>query len=142
MKRACVINTRAGRAALNTTASVKASVLTSTSTVTNLISNSLDALDKDEKFIHIKGVVEGNQIAISIKDNGKGIRAEILSRVFDPFFTTKDVGKGTGLGLHIVSKEIERHGGQIKVFSELNVGTEFLITLPALADFNKVREAA
>lgn len=108
----------------------------------NLISNSLDALDKNEKFIHIKGVRNGNQISISVKDNGKGIKAEILTRVFDPFFTTKDVGKGTGLGLHIVAKEIERHGGQIKVFSELNVGTEFLITLPALADSNKIREAA
>lgn len=108
----------------------------------NLISNSLDALDKSEKFIHIRGVREGNQIIISIKDNGKGIKAEVLSRIFDPFFTTKDVGKGTGLGLHIVSKEIERHGGQIKVFSELNAGTEFLITLPATVDSNQIREAA
>ncbi|MCM2352233.1 MAG: ATP-binding protein [Pseudobdellovibrio sp.] len=108
----------------------------------NLISNGLDALDKNEKFIHIKGTVDGNQIVISVKDNGKGIKPEILNRIFDPFFTTKDVGKGTGLGLHIVSKEIERHGGQIKVFSELNVGTEFLITLPALVDSNKIREAA
>ncbi|WP_409477184.1 ATP-binding protein [Pseudobdellovibrio sp. HCB154] len=108
----------------------------------NLISNGLDALDKNEKFIHIKGSVSGNQIVISIKDNGKGIKTEILNKIFDPFFTTKDVGKGTGLGLHIVSKEIERHGGQIKVFSELNVGTEFLITLPAFVDSNKIREAA
>lgn len=108
----------------------------------NLISNSLDALDKNEKFIHIKGVREGAQISVSVKDNGKGIKAEILARVFDPFFTTKDVGKGTGLGLHIVSKEIERHGGRIKVVSEVNVGTEFLITLPALADSNEIREAA
>lgn len=108
----------------------------------NLITNSLDALDKDEKFIHIKGTRVGNQISISVKDNGKGIKPEVIRRIFDPFFTTKDVGKGTGLGLHIVSKEIERHGGQIKVFSEINLGTEFLITLPALEFSNQVREAA
>lgn len=108
----------------------------------NLITNSLDALDKKEKFIHIKGVRIADEIQISIKDNGKGIRSEILDRIFDPFFTTKDVGKGTGLGLHIVSKEIERHGGKIKVTSELNVGTEFLIILPALSDTNYLREAA
>lgn len=108
----------------------------------NLISNSLDALDKEEKFIHIKGIRENDQIKISVKDNGKGIKKEILDRVFDPFFTTKDVGKGTGLGLHIVSKEIERHGGKIKVISEINVGTEFLISLPASTEVSSLREAA
>lgn len=108
----------------------------------NLITNSLDALDKDQKFIHITGSKSDNMIRIVIKDNGKGIDSSVVSRIFDPFFTTKDVGKGTGLGLHIVSKEIERHGGQIKVFSELNVGTQFVITLPALVDSNKIREAA
>lgn len=108
----------------------------------NLISNSLDALDKSEKKIHIKGYKENDNIIISIKDNGMGIDSEIVGRIFDPFFTTKDVGKGTGLGLHIVSKEIEKHNGKIKVISTKNVGTEFLITLPALIDANQIREAA
>ncbi|AZZ36820.1 hypothetical protein CIK05_08465 [Bdellovibrio sp. qaytius] len=108
----------------------------------NLITNSLDALNKSEKQIHIKGYKENDNIVISIKDNGIGIDAEIVGRIFDPFFTTKDVGKGTGLGLHIVSKEIEKHKGKIKVISTKNVGTEFLITLPALIDMNQIREAA
>lgn len=108
----------------------------------NLISNSLDALDKAEKQIHITGYREANEIVISIKDNGMGIDSEIVGRIFDPFFTTKDVGKGTGLGLHIVSKEIEKHNGKIIVTSNKNIGTEFLITLPALIDANQIREAA
>lgn len=108
----------------------------------NLISNSLDALDKSEKQIHIKGYKENDDIIISIKDNGMGIDSEIVGRIFDPFFTTKEVGKGTGLGLHIVSKEIEKHNGKIKVTSTKNIGTEFLITLPALIDANQTREAA
>lgn len=108
----------------------------------NLITNSLDALDKNEKQIHINGFKDNNEIVISIKDNGMGIEPEIVNRIFDPFFTTKDVGKGTGLGLHIVAKEIEKHNGKIKVVSTKNVGTEFLITLPALVASHQIREAA
>lgn len=108
----------------------------------NLITNSLDALDKKEKFIHITGFKADSNIVISIKDNGIGIDPEIVGRIFDPFFTTKDVGKGTGLGLHIVSKEIEKHHGKIKVNSTKNLGTEFLITLPALIDSNQLKGAA
>lgn len=108
----------------------------------NLITNSLDALDKSEKQIYINGYKDNNDIYISIRDNGMGMDPEIVSRIFDPFFTTKEVGKGTGLGLHIVSKEIEKHNGNIKVTSTKNIGTEFLITLPALIDANQIREAA
>jgi two-component system NtrC family sensor kinase len=56
--------------------------------------------------------------------------AETAARVFEPFFTTKEVGKGTGLGLHIVRGEIEKHGGAIAVESELGKGTCFTVRLP------------
>lgn len=108
----------------------------------NLITNSLDALDKAEKHIHISGFKKEENIVISIKDNGMGIDSGIVDKIFDPFFTTKEIGKGTGLGLHIVAKEIEKHGGTIKVISTKNIGTEFLITLPALVDANQLKEAA
>ena len=52
------------------------------------------------------------------------------NRIFEPFFTTKEVGKGTGLGLSISFGIIEKHNGSIKVNSELNAGSEFIITLP------------
>jgi signal transduction histidine kinase len=55
---------------------------------------------------------------------------EVKSRIFDPFFTTKEVGKGTGLGLHIVFKEVERHGGKIFVESKEGKGSKFIISLP------------
>lgn len=109
----------------------------------NLITNSLDAFgDKPDKKIHIKAHRQNNEIIISIKDNGIGIDPKIVNRIFDPFFTTKEVGKGTGLGLHIVSKEIEKHKGNLKVNSTLNVGTEFLITLPALQENMSIKEVA
>ncbi len=75
-------------------------------------------------------VAEQNKVEISIRDNGTGIRAEIMDNLFDPFFTTKDVGKGTGLGLSICHGIIEKHGGFITVQSKLKEWTIFTVTLP------------
>ena len=68
---------------------------------------------------------------LSIKDTGIGMTKETIDKVFDPYFTTKDNGKGTGLGLSIVYNIISLHHGYIDVYSEINVGTEFKIYLPA-----------
>ena len=70
-------------------------------------------------------------IQISIRDNGAGIKPELINRLFDPFFTTKPVGKGTGLGLAIShSIVVEKHDGKLNCFSEPGKGTEFLISIP------------
>ena len=61
-------------------------------------------------------------------DNGPGMDENQLERVFDPFFTTKDTG--TGLGLYIVSTEVEKVGGQISVKSTPPEGTTFTVLLP------------
>lgn len=96
----------------------------------NLISNSLDAIDPHTGRISIVAQNEGEQIRLTIQDNGSGIPESIKHRIFDPFFTTKEVGKGTGLGLHIVKKEIDRQGGSIQVHSSPEFGTKFEIVLP------------
>jgi signal transduction histidine kinase len=67
-----------------------------------------------------------------VTDDGPGIPAEIQSRIFDPFFTTKPVGKGTGLGLDIVRRLIDRNEGTIEVHSEPG-RTEFRVVLPVVA---------
>lgn len=108
----------------------------------NLISNSLDALDKPDKRIRIHGQVLGDKVQIEVEDNGSGIPQEIASRIFDPFFTTKEVGKGTGLGLHIVLKEIENHQGKLFVSSEVGMGTKFTIQVPITKVLSSVQEAA
>jgi signal transduction histidine kinase len=97
----------------------------------NLITNSIDAFDKEQKSITIQlELLANDRVQIKYTDNGPGIPAAVLSRVFDPFFTTKEVGKGTGLGLHIVKSEIEKHQGDIKILSEVGTSTTFLMTLP------------
>lgn len=101
----------------------------------NILVNAIQALTETKKpisepTINITTKDLGNQITISIKDNGPGIPENIKENIFDPFFTTKDVGEGTGLGLSIVFSIIESHRGTIDVNSLAGEGTEFLITLP------------
>jgi signal transduction histidine kinase len=74
--------------------------------------------------------IEDDKIEISIKDTGIGMTDEVKHRVFEPFFTTKDVGEGTGLGMAIVFKIIEKHYGKISINSSPGNGAEFILTLP------------
>lgn len=69
-------------------------------------------------------------VSISIQDSGVGVPTEVLQKIFDPFFTTKSIGQGTGLGLAISYGIINAHGGSIQVNSKVDIGTEFIITLP------------
>lgn len=74
----------------------------------------------------------GKKLEIKITDNGIGINQENIEKIFSPFFTTKPVGKGTGLGLSVCYGIIESFGGTMKVKSEIDVGTTFVISLPAI----------
>ena len=100
----------------------------------NLITNAVQAIvakgSKEEETLSIKTWFEGEHVKISIKDSGTGMPEEVKQKIFEPFFTTKDVGEGTGLGLSIVFRIIENHQGNIEVITNLNQGTEFIITLP------------
>lgn len=86
---------------------------------TNIIVNALDALgDRDGSQLTIRTYKRHNNLCIDIEDNGPGIPPDIQSRVFEPFFTTKGIGEGTGMGLDIVRRVLEHHGGDIKLESE------------------------
>lgn len=67
-------------------------------------------------------------VVVTVTDNGHGIPREDLDKVFDAFFTTKS--GGTGLGLAVVARVVEEHGGRVEVWSDPNVGTRFSIRLP------------
>lgn len=96
---------------------------------TNLIHNALQAMDNKGK-LEIRAKQEGTEIEVRIKDSGKGIPKAIRDRIFEPFFTTKPIGEGSGLGLDIVFRIIEKHKGQIWCESEEGVGTTFFVRLP------------
>jgi len=77
----------------------------------------------------VTGRVEKGKVVVRVTDNGSGIPAAVKSRIFDPFFTTKPVGKGTGLGLDIVRRLLDRNDGLIEIDSEPG-RTEFRVVLP------------
>jgi two-component system NtrC family sensor kinase len=70
---------------------------------------------------------------VEIKDSGRGIPPEHLSRIFEPFFTTKPVGQGTGLGLSVSHGIVTKHRGRITVCSQVGEGTCFRVALPRMA---------
>ena len=72
----------------------------------------------------------GNEAVVSVQDTGCGIPEAIRGKIFDAFFTTKPMGEGSGLGLDIVKKIIDKHQGHIEVQSEVGVGTTFFVYLP------------
>jgi signal transduction histidine kinase len=100
---------------------------------TNLLTNACDAIAATGREqggrIRVSTHLGADAIIIAVQDDGIGIPPEQRDRIFDPFFTTKDIGKGTGLGLGIVSGIVKKHGGTIRLMSEPG-RTVFEIALP------------
>jgi signal transduction histidine kinase len=96
---------------------------------TNILHNALQAMDYKGTLIVTISQQE-NYAVVAITDSGQGIPAEIKEQIFTPFFTTKAAGEGSGLGLDIVKKIIDKHDGKIEVDSEIGKGTTFSIWLP------------
>jgi signal transduction histidine kinase len=105
----------------------------------NIIANAIDAVEGQEKegIITISTSLEKGQASanspyavISIQDNGSGMSPAVRDRLFEPFFTTKPIGKGTGLGMPICRKIVEKHNGRIECISEPGQGTTFCIQIP------------
>lgn len=97
----------------------------------NLLSNAAQALDKTEDaLVKIKSEIYGDEIIVTISDNGPGIKKENQNKIFEPFFTTKPVGQGTGLGLSICHSIIERHKGRIWFETGKERGTIFNVAIP------------
>ncbi|MCS7163128.1 MAG: ATP-binding protein [Bacteroidia bacterium] len=84
---------------------------------TNLLQNAIQAMQGQGK-IEIRVKLENTHVRIDFMDNGPGIPPEILPRIFEPFFTTKPKGEGTGLGLDICRRIVEKHRGRLTVQSQ------------------------
>jgi signal transduction histidine kinase len=103
----------------------------------NLLTNAQNAIEgrKNPRVMVITEAVADRRVAITVRDNGKGITEDDLARIFDPYFTTRRAG--TGLGLAIAKNIIDAMGGSIGVTTRQGVGTDFRIELsdaPARAE--------
>lgn len=76
----------------------------------------------------------GKYVVLTVKDNGKGMEAEMLERIFDPFFTTREVGEGSGMGLAVLHGIIVSHDGVIDVTSEVGRGSAFTVFFPRIRE--------
>src|ERR1700677_3426743 len=100
----------------------------------NLIHNAAESIERNGVIVlgvhHESGFARGgaSAVVVEVADNGKGIPPEVRKRLFDPFFTTK--AGGTGLGLPIAARIVEKHGGELRYQTELQRGTIFSIVLP------------
>ncbi len=100
----------------------------------NLLANAAHAVQGKQGQITITTKVVDDSLNVSIHDSGAGISEQVIERIFDPFFTTKPVGDGSGLGLSICFKIVERHGGNISVQSEMGQGTTFTVIIPVKSE--------
>jgi nitrogen-specific signal transduction histidine kinase/CheY-like chemotaxis protein len=113
------------------------------SSLLNLAVNARDAMQEggkltietanafvDERYAKEYALKPGQFVLIAVSDTGTGMDGDVAAKAFDPFYTTKGVGKGTGLGLSQVYGFVRQSGGNVKIYSEIGVGTSVKIYLP------------
>lgn len=117
-------------------ANVTADEMHLTNVFFNLMDNALKYRSDRDLLLTVHTWNEKDHILISVKDNGIGIKKEHLKKIFDRFYRVPTGNlhnvKGFGLGLAYVQKIVQNHNGTIRVESEVNIGTEFIISLPLI----------
>ena len=99
----------------------------------NLVQNSADSIGRDGVItLRVTDSGPPGTVALEVSDTGKGIPPAVQRRLFDPFFTTKE--GGTGLGLPIAARIVEKHGGKLRYRTARNRGTTFRVLLPAASE--------
>jgi signal transduction histidine kinase len=95
----------------------------------NIVANAVEATPEGGKVAISVSAVEPDAYCVVVADTGNGIPEDILETIFEPFVSTKG-SKGTGLGLPVMKKIVEEHGGRVELESRVGEGTTFRITLP------------
>ncbi len=100
--------------------------------INNLVSNALKYQRKDEqnKFVEVEMHIKGEDLNITVKDNGMGIADDYISNIFELFFRATNEVSGSGFGLYNVKEIVTTLGGKIAVESKLNFGSTFSVVLP------------
>ncbi len=93
---------------------------------------SLNETELTAEDLENSALTPGAFVSLKVADTGTGIEQGNMERIFDPYFTTKEKGKGTGLGLAVISGIVKSHGGKITVESEVGKGTEFRVYFPTI----------
>jgi signal transduction histidine kinase len=94
----------------------------------NLIDNAIDAAPESGN-VEVRAQPRDGSVLVCVTDDGPGIPPDRVQQIFEPFFTTKPIGQGTGLGLDIVRRVVQEHGGTIEVESRPG-RTQFRVILP------------
>jgi signal transduction histidine kinase len=92
----------------------------------NLLQNAAQAQGQGE--VRLVAEARGPSLHVRVEDDGPGVAPALRARLFDPFVTGR--AEGTGLGLALCRRLVERHGGSVALLSELRQGSTFLVTLP------------
>jgi PAS domain S-box-containing protein len=95
----------------------------------------------DDATARERALAPGHYVSLCVTDTGTGIPPDIVARVFDPFFTTKPMGSGTGLGLSMIHGFAKQSGGQVRIDTEVGVGTKICLYLPRFlgeVEFDKI----
>ena len=105
--------------------------------LSNLISNAIKyhTPQKDSPFIEVKVECDNHKAIIQVIDNGSGIGNDHIENIFKMFYRGSENTQGSGLGLYIVKETVEKIGGTIEVRSIFDKGSEFIINLPSLKNF-------
>jgi two-component system NtrC family sensor kinase len=97
--------------------------------VLNLLTNAVDAVGESGR-VTVTTSRDARMFRLSVSDSGPGVADALRERIFEPFFTTKEVGAGTGMGLAISYRIVERHGGRIEVGRAAEGGARFTVHIP------------
>jgi signal transduction histidine kinase len=96
----------------------------------NLIENSIKYAGADSPYVQINVHQKNGSVVLEVDDNGLGIPAEHQSRIFEMFYRATQLANGTGLGLYILKRSVDRLNGTIDIRSEVGVGSTFTVKLP------------